>query len=373
MKIKKRDLKLIVERYLNEMTPDIISPGSDVDAARRQSEYMSKNMTMGTVQAITEIIVGFTPAGVVIDVKDLTLALKKIYESGGDEGKIDVALAGIGFLPGAGDAFVKAFKRAFKKADSNPFGLSAEQISKMSPGEYDEMVEAAVDSAKKKHPDKIQNNVSAEKRKKYDPDEVPTTAELNKYIKPSPPDTRKINMSVTAASAQAGYDITEDNVIAGLRHFRNIDDYAIYVVEDPLGNFRAFYKSTGTGTPEFNTRGNYYEIDGFGRMESREGTRFTWFVKTQQKKLPTEGSIDELIGKRLKVLDASGELPPASGESIVSEGGAQGVIQSAIFNNGLKEMGVNTDLADATLRNFVYHKGTTVDNMDLIHRTYESR
>ncbi len=150
MKLKRRDLNRLIESLLLEVTPDIISPGMDVEAAKRQSEDMSEFMTMGTVQALAEIIAGFTPAGVVIDVKDMASALKEVYESGGNEGKINTALAGIGFIPGAGDALVKAFKRIFKKADSNPLGLSAKELAKMDPKVYDEMAEAASHEAKMK-------------------------------------------------------------------------------------------------------------------------------------------------------------------------------------------------------------------------------
>jgi hypothetical protein len=118
MKIKRKYLNRLIENLLNEITPDILDPGMDVASSKRQSEDMAEYDIAAYAQTLSEIIVGFTPAGVAIDVKDLTLALKELYETRGDSGKLNATFAAIGFLPGIGDALKGAFK-GFKKLPAN--------------------------------------------------------------------------------------------------------------------------------------------------------------------------------------------------------------------------------------------------------------
>jgi|21_taG_2_1085346.scaffolds.fasta_scaffold30585_2 hypothetical protein len=58
--------------------------------------------------AAAEIVAGFTPAGVAVDISDISKAL----ETGDGLG---VALAGIGFIPGGGDAFKAVARGALRK------------------------------------------------------------------------------------------------------------------------------------------------------------------------------------------------------------------------------------------------------------------
>ena len=48
----------------------------------------------------TEIILGFTPAGLAIDIKDLAVGIK-------ERDPTMIAFAGIGFIPGLGDIYFK--------------------------------------------------------------------------------------------------------------------------------------------------------------------------------------------------------------------------------------------------------------------------
>lgn len=109
MKLTRRQLdKIIKESLLNELTYDIIGTpgiGGDARAASRQQDIVDEYHP--AVSALGTLLTDFSPMGFVLDVGRVALALEKIYKSGGDQGKIDLALAGAGFLPGAGDLFAK--------------------------------------------------------------------------------------------------------------------------------------------------------------------------------------------------------------------------------------------------------------------------
>lgn len=112
MKLTRRQLyKIIKESLLNELTYDIIGTpgiGGDARAASRQQDIVDDYHP--AVRAIGTLMTDFSPAGFVLDIGRIALALEKIYKSGGDQGKIDLALAGAGFLPGAGDLFANGTK-----------------------------------------------------------------------------------------------------------------------------------------------------------------------------------------------------------------------------------------------------------------------
>ncbi len=75
------------------------------------------NSTMA--KAAGEIALGFTPAGIALDVRDMSVAISNRDALGG-------ALAGIGFLGGAGDAFKKGgqfLRRSLRRSDANILGF----------------------------------------------------------------------------------------------------------------------------------------------------------------------------------------------------------------------------------------------------------
>ncbi len=117
MKITRRQLNILIEKYtISEITPDIYH---DPVRASAQAKHHIKALSPTQGQfflVISEIMAGFVPViGQAIDIKDLGIALKKVFESGGDEGKIETAIAAFAFIPGIGDA-AKAAYRAAKTA-----------------------------------------------------------------------------------------------------------------------------------------------------------------------------------------------------------------------------------------------------------------
>lgn len=134
MRIKRRDLNRLIEQFLNE-----VGPGIGMDPTIRSGD-ISKTNTLGL-----EIILGFTPAGVAIDAKDLTLAIKDIYSTGGSAGKLDATFATLGFIPGLGDA-LKGFFKMLR-------GVPANKV--------DDVIEGAVDQLQKQNPDVIKGSTKA--------------------------------------------------------------------------------------------------------------------------------------------------------------------------------------------------------------------
>ena len=119
MKLSRNQLrKLIKESVLNEWGDAISGPGMSAGGSHDTAAFVSKSMASSIspyvrkrlMVPITEIIIGFTPAGFVIDVKDIGSALGEMYKSGGSEGKINLALGALGIVPGAGDAMKAAVK-----------------------------------------------------------------------------------------------------------------------------------------------------------------------------------------------------------------------------------------------------------------------
>jgi hypothetical protein len=157
MKLKRRDLNRLIESLLNEVGPGVgMDPtGATMPQGMKRSEYkqledasISKDMAI----LFAEIAVGFTPAGVVLDVRDISRATKIIIDSEGDDGKAEMSLAAAGlFLPGVGDAIAKGIRRILKKGKTaaDVTGLSAKELAKMDPREVDDLMDLAADQAKK--------------------------------------------------------------------------------------------------------------------------------------------------------------------------------------------------------------------------------
>lgn len=140
MKITKRQLKILIENYLlKEITPEIAgTPGQGGDPSRAavQAKYVDRT---GIVTLLSELILDFSPAGTAIDAGHLAVALKKVADSDGQEGKLDTTFAAIGFVPGAGVVIKKLGK----------------SLSKVPKSQLDDVVKSTVASVKKKHPDKF--------------------------------------------------------------------------------------------------------------------------------------------------------------------------------------------------------------------------
>lgn len=106
MLITRRELRrLIHESLLLEITPGIIDPGSggaDISATR-QAKMAGKSRYAAEAAIGAEIILGFTPVGIAIDIKDLIVGLR-------ERDPTMIAMAGIGFIPGLGDAIKAPYK-----------------------------------------------------------------------------------------------------------------------------------------------------------------------------------------------------------------------------------------------------------------------
>ena len=125
MKITRRQLKQIIEaNLLNELVPGAIMPTDNamvpVDAEDAPKYDIATNTARQVgaaggplkiiIPVMAEVLIGLTPAGIAIDVKDIIAAMREIKKSGGDEGKMNVSFAAIGLLPGAGDYFKGIWK-----------------------------------------------------------------------------------------------------------------------------------------------------------------------------------------------------------------------------------------------------------------------
>lgn len=159
MKLKRRDLYRLIESLIYEqdlMTGEEFA-GYDASDQRQAalakmggpSSYDSRYDDGGVTEAaiaelslfIGEIIVGMTPPGVALDVKDLSEATAIVIKSGGDEGKLATLGASVGFIPGMGDVVKGVFKRVFKSGKKLPAGLTEDMIKKIDPKEIDDVIE----------------------------------------------------------------------------------------------------------------------------------------------------------------------------------------------------------------------------------------
>ena len=139
MKITKSNLKkIITEYFLNEITPEIIAPGIG-DAKRATVQAGGFRDDTGVMVLTAELIADFTPLGPAIDTAHLAIALKRVAETGGEDGKTGATFAAMGFIPGAGGV-LKKLGTALKNVPAN---------------KVDDVIDAAVDSSKKSSPEKF--------------------------------------------------------------------------------------------------------------------------------------------------------------------------------------------------------------------------
>lgn len=125
IKISRKQLKQIIEaNLLNELVPGAIDPidsrmvAVDAEDAPKYDIATNTAKQVGAaggplkiiIPVIAEVLIGLTPAGIAIDVKDIIAAMREIKKSGGDEGKMNASFAAIGLLPGAGDYFKGIWK-----------------------------------------------------------------------------------------------------------------------------------------------------------------------------------------------------------------------------------------------------------------------
>jgi len=144
MKLKRRDLNRLIESLLLEVGPGVgMDPtGATMPKGLSREEYKQledASKEIGTI--VAEIFVGLSPAGVAVDVKDVTQATAIVIKSGGDEGKLQTLAAGIGFIPLMGDAIKGAFKAVFGSGKKLPAGLTEDMIRRMDPREIDDVIE----------------------------------------------------------------------------------------------------------------------------------------------------------------------------------------------------------------------------------------
>ena len=133
-----------LRKLIKEITGDIIH--DPVDAARHQTDYKMNPTDRKFFVAISEVIGSFIPGvGQVIAAKDLTLALRQVFLSGGADGKINTAVSALAFVPGLKVA-IKAGYKLFKAGQKNV---------KMSDKEASEKAAAITAELMKSHPDKI--------------------------------------------------------------------------------------------------------------------------------------------------------------------------------------------------------------------------
>jgi len=144
MKLKRRDLNRLIESLLLEVGPGVgMDPtGATMPKGLSREEYKQledASKEIGTI--VAEIFVGLSPAGVAVDVKDVTQATAIVIKSGGDEGKLQTLAAGIGFIPLMGDAIKGVFKAVFGAGKKLPAGLTEDMIRRMDPREIDDVIE----------------------------------------------------------------------------------------------------------------------------------------------------------------------------------------------------------------------------------------
>jgi hypothetical protein len=123
-------------------------------AERRAAKHGNDGEYKKFLLPIAEVIGSFVPvASQLIAMKDMTLALKKVLMSGGDEGKIDTAVAAISFIPGMGTAASKAYRATVKVAKASQ--KTSGNVLKLTDSEAEEKAEEITAQLKKKHPKKF--------------------------------------------------------------------------------------------------------------------------------------------------------------------------------------------------------------------------
>ena len=98
MKITRRQLKRIISEVCQHSLHELYGPNlPNVDDPPASEK--DKDLAIATA----EVILGFTPAGLAIDFKDLAKAIK-------ERDPVFAAMAGIGFIPFIGDLFKVPYK-----------------------------------------------------------------------------------------------------------------------------------------------------------------------------------------------------------------------------------------------------------------------
>ena len=366
---------------------------------------------MGTVSKIvSETLLGATPAGVTIDMRDINAGFTEMVKSGGKSGKADTFFAAGGFfLPVAGD-FVKSVYRNLKKVPAD---------------KVEDFITVSWKEAADNNPNlswsngKIKNELPLPPRR-------PTLEEVMAVQRPSPPDNRTISLSISSLRPDQ-----IERPVNSVKTIFEVDGRKVIRIEDATGAKRAFYKSSGQGGGT--GKGDWCEIEGLafrpveewvpnwyqtnipdpqnpgkfledyyrlpnGKMKlfknpgykaSGQAGLDTWFVKTHAGKVPPKGTLDELIVDKLKELEAEGMIEPPSqrhltnyGRDTLRDGLHPNVsIEVSELNNVLKGEGVNTDTADTMIKehvdeilsmttysNFTSRSGTIKENLIKITR-----
>ena len=123
-------------------------------AERRAAKHGNDGAYKKFLVPIAEVIGSFVPvASQLIAAKDLTVALKKVLMSGGNQGKIDAAVAAISFIPGMGPAASKAYRATVKVAKASQ--KTSGNILKLTDAEAEEKAKEITAQLKKKHPKKF--------------------------------------------------------------------------------------------------------------------------------------------------------------------------------------------------------------------------
>ena len=412
MKLSRKQLRMILlkEVLLKEAPPGIIGgPGMGGGTApaeiegekvkpreQAQSEYMAHQIPdaiKSLAPMLAEILIGFTPAGVAVDAKDLTVAVKDIITGDVSEGEAyaNLGFAALGFLP-FGDVF-KGVKKAFLK-------VPEEQVSDVIHQSYKS---AASSNKHIGYSEGKFKNLAPTPTGSVKQRAIPTLDELNSVMNrvPNPTDSRVLSLSVQRASQAAGRKLDRTNAVADIKPFTKIDGREQVIVTDALGNKRLFYKSTGdSGTGH---AGTWLEIEGFGSYpvqphlydknqvylgpnpDYRPGGQhgqMGWFVKTHQGKSPPDGTLDKLISDQLGDIDAAGRMPKPEGPELFTNSDppdrfGDWPTAMAGINNRLKSNGVSTFRADTMLRQHV-RGALDTDVTDELYKisgevTYESR
>ena len=142
---KKMLRMLIREVLLLEIVPGIIDPGSGGSgvSATRQAKLSGGNPYAAEAAIGAEIILGFTPVGIAIDIKDLIVGLK-------ERDPMMIAMAGIGFIPGLGDV-IKAPYKAIRAG--NATSRQARQAQEVTDALADNLGSGGLQKLKNKIPD----------------------------------------------------------------------------------------------------------------------------------------------------------------------------------------------------------------------------
>lgn len=106
MKITESQLRSIIREQLLINDPDFSTGATPVQAW----SSVSGSTGLELLSLLKDIVIGMTPAGLVLDIKFLIDALKSKQSD-------QIAIAGIAFLPGLGDAIAAPFKKLFRHFD----------------------------------------------------------------------------------------------------------------------------------------------------------------------------------------------------------------------------------------------------------------